>query len=114
MQVHQMFQLVMGIIAGGGGLFLLSGTLYGCLRKKDPFRKARQPVLSSIAFIALGVTDLSRAFDWPHQDSHRTHMIGWPALVVLYVTIVLLIILNLSERKAPSELGIIAPGEHKA
>ncbi len=83
MQVHQIFRLVLGMIAFGGGLFILLGSLYGCLKSKSSFRKARQPVLSSIAFIALGVIHLSQAFDWPHQDSHRTDMIAWPALAVL-------------------------------
>ena len=114
MQVHQMFRLVMGVIAVGGGLFILLGSLYGCLKSRNSFRKARQPVLSSIAFIALGVTNISQAFDWPHQDSYRTDMIAWPAVAVLYTSLVLLIILSRADKKAKADMGITALGEHKA
>ncbi|GEM_PF-5840931 len=113
MQVHQTPQLVMGIMLGGSGLFILSGCFYECLKSKTLPPKTRQPLLSAILFIALGVGHLSQSFDWLHQESYRTSLIGYMSLPVVFIGLVLLSLLRRAEKGAKADMGITALGEHK-
>ena len=97
---------------GGGGLLILFGCLYECWKGKNLPFKLRQPLVAAVIFIALGAGPLSQAFDWPHQDSHRTDLIDYLSLPIVFVGLALIIILNRAEKKAEADVGTTVTGEH--
>ena len=112
MQVHQTSESVVGIMAGGGGLFILLVCLYECLKSKAVPPWARQPLVWAVFAITMGAEHLSRSFDEPHQESHRTILIGCLSLLVVFIGIAWIIILNRAEKKAKVKMGITSLGEH--
>jgi len=114
MQIHQMSQFVLGIMASGGGLFLFLACLYMCLKSKALLPWARVPLLWAAYAVMLGAGNLSRAFDEPHQESYRTISLGWLSLLVVIVGLTSVIILNRADKKAKADVGTIPLGEHKA
>ena len=114
MQVHQTSQFVLGIMAGSSGLFLFLICLYMCLKSKTLLPWARAPFLWTTYAVILGAGNLSRAFDEPYQESHRTIFPGWLSLLVVTIGITAIIVLNRAEKKAKADVGITPLGEHKA
>ena len=62
--------------------------------------------------MAFGVHNISRAFDWPHQTSHRTSLIDWFGLPIVFVGLASIIVLQRAEKKAKAEVGTTISGEH--
>lgn len=112
MQVHQASQFVLGMIVGGGGLFIFLGCLYECSKSRTLPPHARGPLVSAIVFIALGAGHVSRSYDWPHQESSRTNLIEWSSLPFVLAGVVFLALLRRAEKKAKAEVGTTIPGEH--
>lgn len=114
MQVHQLSQFVLGLMVGGGGLFILLISLRECLKNKTLPPHVRGPLLMAILAITIGAADLSRSFDWPHQESYRTSRIAWLSLLAPSICLVWTIILKRAEKKAKPEVGTSTLGEHTA
>ena len=114
MHVHQMSQLVVGILAGGGGLVILLVCLYECLKSKTLFPLARLPWVWALFGIAIGIERLSRTFDWPHQNSLAGSLIACLPLLAPSICLIWMSILKRADKKAKADMGITALGEHKA
>lgn len=112
MQVHQTSELALGILAGGGGLIILSVCLYERLKSKTLPPWARRPLVLAAFAVTMGAGHLSQAFDEPHQESHHTILIACLSLLVVLIGGAWLIILNRAEKKTEANVGITPTGEH--
>ena len=113
MQVQDTTQLALGILAGGGGLIILSVGLFECLKSKTLLPWTRLPWLWAVFGVAIGIGCLSRAFDEPYQASRHAILIGCLALLVPFTCLAWVIVSNRADKKARADLGIIARGGHK-
>ena len=114
MQVHQTSELVLGTLAGGGGLIILLVCLHECLKSKTLPSWARRFLMLGSFAVVMGAGHLSQAFDEPHQESHRTILLGCLSLLVVIIGLTAIIILNRADKKAQADVGTIPLGEHKA
>ena len=81
MHVYRASELILGIIfAGWGGLLTWA---WFCARPPEQGWKPRGPLAPRMPFLALGLMQISEAFDPSHDPSDRTGIIGGTGLAVV-------------------------------
>jgi hypothetical protein len=88
MQVHQIFDLCLGVAMVVLGVIGIGRGIYRALTHTFPGRYDDWRVLgASIFFGADGLAHCSKAFDLPHHESHRTAVLILIALSIMYAVI---------------------------
>ena len=101
MQVFSVVHLCLGVFVGGVGAAMLVVNLLALMNgKKLKTYSAMKWFVSSLFYMACGVTWASRAFDPPHQDSLRSDVIYCVSLSILLGT---LGILHSAKRRLPND-----------
>ena len=100
MQVYQPFDLVLGVAMVLLGLLGLGRDTYRGLTRTFSGDYADWRALSlSVFFVADGPSHCSKAFDLPHQESHRTAVLIGIALPIMFIVIVANLVAQLAHRK---------------
>ena len=101
MHVHQFGLFLIAVFVEGGGVLLLGMSLLTLLKtKRLTDYQDKKMLLSACLFILYGTWYASRAFDLPHQESHRTSLIGWVLLPCVAIAMTLALLLKRSKRNA--------------
>ncbi len=101
MQIHQFGLFFVGLFITAGSIPVLGINLWALLKTKrlkeydDKFRL----IFTTICTL-YGINFVSRACDLPHQESERTSVIGSVLLLVLVPSLVYILLLKRSLKKA--------------
>ncbi len=112
MLVHRPFDLAFGLFVTAGSLVILCGSLYESWKCRRFPLATKRLFVTGIVYMALGAYNLSEAFDWSHQTSHRTSLIEWFGLPIVFVGLALIMVLQRAEKKAEADVGTTTSGEH--